>query len=167
MTTLQKKLENQVGHLSKNTPIVVYCAKGRRAGIAKRILKRLGYTQVTSLGGINSYTGKLVTASREIEQQLRSFFTANPYPTDQQVHAFAKEKNINKHVLEEHIYAILTRCMQNLPPQKNFIDTQLRRFFIENPNPSDKQVHALAKEKNINKHVLEEHIYAMLTRCLS
>lgn len=36
----------------KNAPITVYCASGRRAGIAKETLEGLGYTNVTNAGGI-------------------------------------------------------------------------------------------------------------------
>ena len=39
----------------ETTPIVVYCATGRRAGIAKQKLLAAGYGQVTNLGGIDDW----------------------------------------------------------------------------------------------------------------
>ncbi len=49
---LEKTLDNicTSGPLS---PIIVYCKLGKRAGLAKRILKDLGYTNVLSLGGVD------------------------------------------------------------------------------------------------------------------
>lgn len=43
----------------KNTPIYVYCQSGARSGRAKIQLESAGYTNVTNLGGIMSYTGDL------------------------------------------------------------------------------------------------------------
>lgn len=39
----------------KNTPVVVYCRSGRRAGIAKKILQAYGFTRVTNLGGMSDW----------------------------------------------------------------------------------------------------------------
>lgn len=39
----------------KRTPIVVYCASGRRAQQAKDVLLEAGYEQVTNLGGIDDW----------------------------------------------------------------------------------------------------------------
>lgn len=39
----------------KTKAIVVYCASGRRSGIAKKNLEKLGYTNVTNHGGIGSW----------------------------------------------------------------------------------------------------------------
>lgn len=36
---------------SKNTPIILYCQSGRRAGIAKSTLESLGYRNVVNAGG--------------------------------------------------------------------------------------------------------------------
>ena len=40
--------------LPKDTPIGVYCKKGIRSGIATELLRGLGYTNVTDLGGIDN-----------------------------------------------------------------------------------------------------------------
>lgn len=37
--------------IDKDTPIEVYCASGRRAGIAKKTLEEMGYTRVENIGG--------------------------------------------------------------------------------------------------------------------
>jgi phage shock protein E len=37
----------------KNIPIYVYCRSGRRSAIAVKAMKKLGYTNLTDLGGID------------------------------------------------------------------------------------------------------------------
>lgn len=44
----------------KNTPLFVYCFSGSRSGQAVSILKRMGYNDVTNIGGICNYSGKAV-----------------------------------------------------------------------------------------------------------
>ena len=39
----------------RGKPIVVYCAKGGRAGRAKEILLEAGYSRVTNLGGLSDW----------------------------------------------------------------------------------------------------------------
>ena len=39
----------------KDKPIVVFCRRGGRAGIAKSVLLDQGFTAVTNLGGIDSW----------------------------------------------------------------------------------------------------------------
>lgn len=39
----------------KSKPIVVFCRAGGRAGIAKAALLQAGFTEVTNLGGIDSW----------------------------------------------------------------------------------------------------------------
>ena len=43
----------------KDTPIFVYCYSGGRSRQAAATLRSLGYTMVTDLGGITSYSGTL------------------------------------------------------------------------------------------------------------
>lgn len=43
----------------RDTPINVYCASGRRAGIAKETLDKMGYTNVTNKGGYEEYKEEL------------------------------------------------------------------------------------------------------------
>lgn len=43
----------------KDTPIYVYCLSGARSAQAMYTLKRLGYTNVKNLGGIQSYQGPI------------------------------------------------------------------------------------------------------------
>lgn len=45
---------------SKDTPVFVYCYSGSRSSQAVNMLKRMGYTNVRNIGGIVSYTGKVV-----------------------------------------------------------------------------------------------------------
>lgn len=36
----------------KDTPVLLYCRSGRRAGVAQETLLKMGYTNVVNLGGI-------------------------------------------------------------------------------------------------------------------
>jgi phage shock protein E len=36
----------------KSTPILLYCRSGRRAGVAEKVLKDLGYENVKNVGGL-------------------------------------------------------------------------------------------------------------------
>ena len=42
------------------TPLFVYCLSGARSRQAAAILRRMGYSHVTDLGGICNYHGKVV-----------------------------------------------------------------------------------------------------------
>ena len=43
----------------RDTPLFVYCLSGSRSGQAVSMLQRMGYTNVTNLGGISGYAGKV------------------------------------------------------------------------------------------------------------
>ena len=56
---------NQVEHIKDavadmDTPLYVHCLSGARSSKAVMMLKKLGYTNVTNIGGVNSYKGSLV-----------------------------------------------------------------------------------------------------------
>ncbi len=44
----------------KNIPIFVHCFSGARSGQAASAMRRMGYTNVTNIGGISGYRGKVV-----------------------------------------------------------------------------------------------------------
>ena len=44
---------------NKETPLFVYCYSGSRSTQAVNALKRMGYTNVTNIGGISAYSGKV------------------------------------------------------------------------------------------------------------
>ena len=44
----------------KNTPLFVYCQSGARSSRSTSALKQMGYLNVTNIGGISSYRGKVV-----------------------------------------------------------------------------------------------------------
>lgn len=46
---------------SNDTPVVLYCRSGHRAGIAQDTLQSLGYTNVKNMGGISEWTWGYVT----------------------------------------------------------------------------------------------------------
>lgn len=43
----------------KDTPLFVYCRSGARSRQAASLLQNMGYTNVSNIGGIATYTGKL------------------------------------------------------------------------------------------------------------
>lgn len=45
---------------NKNTPVFVHCLSGGRSATAVSALKSMGYSNVTNIGGINRYSGKVV-----------------------------------------------------------------------------------------------------------
>jgi phage shock protein E len=49
---LLDKLESRLSELPKDMPIVLFCASGARSAQAARLLKRAGYTDVVSAGGL-------------------------------------------------------------------------------------------------------------------
>ena len=46
---------------NKSTPVYAYCESGMRSLRAVRAMKKMGYTNVTNIGGIKRYTGKKVS----------------------------------------------------------------------------------------------------------
>ena len=54
------KIENvQSAIHDKDMPIYVYCQKGSRAARAASAIKKMGYTNVKNIGGIEGYFGQL------------------------------------------------------------------------------------------------------------
>ena len=43
----------------KGTPLYVYCQSGARSSQAASLLRRMGYTNVTNIGGIAAWRGKV------------------------------------------------------------------------------------------------------------
>lgn len=43
-----------------DNPVYVHCLSGSRSAQAASVLKSMGYTNVTNIGGINAYHGKVV-----------------------------------------------------------------------------------------------------------
>lgn len=48
-------IENKISNVTqqKNTPIYLYCRSGRRSAIAKAALEKIGFNDVTDLGGFS------------------------------------------------------------------------------------------------------------------
>lgn len=55
------QLEDQIGTVvpCRDTPLYLYCRSGARSGRALMVLKDLGYTNLTNLGGVMSWRGEL------------------------------------------------------------------------------------------------------------
>ena len=45
--------------IEKDIPVFVYCLRGSRSKRAAEAMKKMGYADVKSIGGIKQYTGKL------------------------------------------------------------------------------------------------------------
>ena len=54
-------IAEKIGSLipDKNTPVFVYCRSGRRSSMAVETMKRLGYTDLTDLGGMDEAKKRL------------------------------------------------------------------------------------------------------------
>lgn len=52
-----EKIKNIID--DKDTPLFVYCLSGVRSNSATSLIKSFGYTNVTNIGGINSYKGEI------------------------------------------------------------------------------------------------------------
>ena len=48
-----------------------------------------------------------------IRKKIIEYFTNNKHPDDEQIHKFAEDNKINKHELEDNIYAILSDFLYN------------------------------------------------------
>lgn len=48
----------------KDTLLYLHCLSGARSGAAVRTLKGMGYTNVTNMGGVSRYDGKLVKGGK-------------------------------------------------------------------------------------------------------
>lgn len=44
---------------NKNIPLFVYCYSGSRSRQAAKLLRKMGYTNVSDIGGIADYSGKV------------------------------------------------------------------------------------------------------------
>ena len=51
------RLPGALPETPKDTPIVLYCRSGNRAGVAQRALEKAGYTRVFNFGGLSRWTG--------------------------------------------------------------------------------------------------------------
>jgi rhodanese-related sulfurtransferase len=53
---LRRELSKTMKSVGANfdTPVIVYCKKGVRAGVAMQMLKQMGYRNVSSLGGVET-----------------------------------------------------------------------------------------------------------------
>jgi rhodanese-related sulfurtransferase len=45
-----QELGSRLGEIPKSAPVVLCCASGTRSGMAKRVLKKHGYTEVHNVG---------------------------------------------------------------------------------------------------------------------
>ena len=60
-----EKIDNAANLLhDKSAPLFVYCQSGARSRKAVSRLKKMGYTEVYNIGGIESYQGKKQTGKR-------------------------------------------------------------------------------------------------------
>ena len=55
--TIAKKVGSVVP--DKNTPVCIYCRSGRLSAIAVEAMKKLGYTDLTGLGGMDDAKKRL------------------------------------------------------------------------------------------------------------
>ena len=56
---LQNMEKIELAVKTKETPVYVYCHSGSRSSQAVNAMKHMGYMNVTNIGGISSYVGKV------------------------------------------------------------------------------------------------------------
>ena len=56
---LQSMEKIELAVKTKETPVYVYCYSGSRSSQAVNAMKHMGYMNVTNIGGISSYMGKV------------------------------------------------------------------------------------------------------------
>ncbi|HHW90162.1 MAG TPA: rhodanese-like domain-containing protein [Clostridiales bacterium] len=54
-----------------NAKIYLYCQNGARSVHAAAILKKMGYTKVVDLGGLNAYKGEMITDGNNKRKQIK------------------------------------------------------------------------------------------------
>jgi mannose-6-phosphate isomerase-like protein (cupin superfamily) len=80
----------------------------------------------------------------DLHAEIIKFFKANPNPTDEAVHAFAKKLGVDEHELERHIYMLLSSAIagkklqtENIEPksysEKGF-DINIEKETLANKN---------------------------------
>jgi len=59
LNVLNGTFRSFIDTLDRNTPMIVYCQKGRRSGRAANALKKLGFTRIYDLeGGLDKWTAE-------------------------------------------------------------------------------------------------------------
>ncbi|HQF37297.1 MAG TPA: hypothetical protein PLL26_06710 [Candidatus Dojkabacteria bacterium] len=62
---------------------------------------------------------------------------------------------------------LITETAEEIPKKDyTFIRCAVTKFFTENPNPDDEDIHAFAEKMKISPHELEEVVYELLTALL-
>ena len=59
------------------------------------------------------------------------------------------------------------KILMEMSEKDKDLRVQLIKWFLENPYPDDKKVHAYAEKIGMNEHELEKHIYAIISSILS
>lgn len=75
-----------------------------------------------------------------------------------------KEYDEEEENAEEELKKMKIRMTEATDMQK--LHSEIKQFFIDNPNPSDKEVHAKAQEMGVDEHEFERHIYMILSSML-
>ena len=73
---------------------------------------------------IDNVLTRLQESDEDIHGKIVRFFTQNPNPNDDQVHAFANELGMDEHEFERHIYMVLTEFMKPVGKHKASPDNQ-------------------------------------------
>lgn len=78
---LRAKLRRATRGLPRLTPIYIYCKRGVRAGIAKRMLENMGFLHVVNLGGVEREPlPSLVQSGRVSWTQMNPIFSIAQIP---------------------------------------------------------------------------------------
>lgn len=59
-----EELEIRTGEISRDRPVIVYCAHGSKSLMAARFLDRMGFCVAAAAGGLSYYRGRFFLSSR-------------------------------------------------------------------------------------------------------
>lgn len=107
VATTAAKLAAVTAGLPKSARIEVFCAKGKRSGLAAAILRQAGFTNVVDLGAARcSYAAFAGTVSAEQRKALVEFIRDQRITDDVAFHTFAKSIGLDPDDAEPVAYQL-------------------------------------------------------------
>jgi hypothetical protein len=96
----------------------------------------------------------------DIHNKIKEFFKENPAPSDNEVHAFAAELDIDKHEFEEHIYMILGGLLKEADKLKGGLadDDKPEDFDQEELKKGIKIEMEHTKDKDLAREIAMDHL---------
>lgn len=125
-----------------------------------------------------SPSGEVARSDAELESVIQAFLDVNPTPTDEEIHLLARMLGLTPEQFEEVIYRMFSVYV-NDPKDRGMseafqaltlrdqpedpIEELLVKYFVRHPEPSDAQIHDLAKLIGFTPEALEERLFSLLS----